>query len=132
MTGKHLSQGDVKSVIADRLEAASYASHLTSLPAVWQVLLGRMIEIDPSLRPRDGNEVLQLLKATFPNHPGHPVVWDCIHGLSRSHYEHPRAQPVAGPPGARVDRALDRNRNSRARRPRRLHASRQARRSRNP
>jgi hypothetical protein len=76
MTGKHLSQGDVKSVIADRLEATSYASLLTSLPPAWRTLLGRMIEVDPALRPRDGEETLAAVQAAFPHHPGHPVAWD--------------------------------------------------------
>lgn len=76
MTGKHLSQGDVKSVIADRLEATSYAAHLASLPVTWQNLLGRMIDVDPRLRPRNGGEVLAELQRAFPNHPGHPVAWD--------------------------------------------------------
>lgn len=76
MTGKHLSQGDVKSVISDRLDAASYAPLLVSLPAAWQNLLGGMLEVDPSRRPRDGGEVLAALQMVFPNHPGHPVAWD--------------------------------------------------------
>jgi serine/threonine protein kinase len=76
LTGKHLSQGDVKSVISDRLDAVSYAPLLESLTAPWQTLLGRMLDVDPSRRPRDGGEVLGALQAVFPNHPGHPVAWD--------------------------------------------------------
>jgi hypothetical protein len=75
MTGNHLSQGDVKAVIAERLEAASYTPRLAALPAAWQNLLGRMLDVDPSRRPRDGGEVLAALHALFPHHSGQAVAW---------------------------------------------------------
>ena len=75
MTGNHLSQGDVKAVIAERLEAAGYTPLLAALPAAWQNLLGRMLDVNPARRLRDGGEVLAALHALFPHHPGHPVPW---------------------------------------------------------
>lgn len=76
LTGKHLSRGDVKSVISERLDAVSYASIYTSLPAPWKSILGRMLEVNPSRRLRDGGEVLAAIQATFPNHACHPVTWN--------------------------------------------------------
>ncbi len=76
LTGSHLSQGDVKAVIAERLETSGYQSLLGRLPPPWQTLLGRMLEVDPSRRPRDGGEVLELIRAVFPDHSGEPVAWE--------------------------------------------------------
>lgn len=76
ITGKHLSQGDVKSVISERLESTGYSALLTALPPSWQSLLGRMLEIDPSRRPHDGADLFGAVQMTFPHHPGHPIGWD--------------------------------------------------------
>ncbi len=75
LTGKHLSQGDVKAVISERLEATSYAPLVSTLPTAWQALLGPMLEVDPDRRPRDGAESLAAAQAAFPHHPLQPVPW---------------------------------------------------------
>ncbi len=76
LTGKNLSSGDVKSVIAERLSTNSYQLMLESLAPSWSSILGKMLECDPKQRLQDGSAVLAALQQTFPNHLGHPVLWE--------------------------------------------------------
>jgi hypothetical protein len=76
ITGKHLSQGDVNTVINERLESTGYTSALAKVPAQWRSILGRMLETDPSKRQQDGEELVAEVQATFPNHLGQPIPWD--------------------------------------------------------
>jgi serine/threonine protein kinase/nitrous oxidase accessory protein NosD len=112
LSGRLLAEGDVWKVIDERLAASSYATSLESVPAIWQSLLGRMLEVDPARRLRDGGEVLSALQETFPNHPGQPVSWDAsveIHSpgpdATSQWTDHPAADwnglwVVAGPSSA--------------------------------
>ncbi len=76
LTGNHLSHGDVKSVINERLESSGYDHLLEALPPVWKELLGRMLAIDPTARPQDGDQLFADVAAAFPQHSGVPVAWD--------------------------------------------------------
>lgn len=76
LTGRHLSQGDVKAVISDRLSVDSYAHLFSDVPPAWMNILGKMLELDPVHRLRDGGEVLAQVHAIFPDHSPHPVVWE--------------------------------------------------------
>lgn len=76
ITGRHLSQGDVKAVVSERLESSGYASALAELPEPWKHVLGRMLVTDPVERYRDGEELLAELSAAFPHHSGQPIPWD--------------------------------------------------------
>ena len=76
LTGNHLFRGDVKSVINERLESSGYDHLLESLPPVWKELLGRMLAIDPTVRPQDGDQLFADVAAAFPQHSGVPVAWD--------------------------------------------------------
>ncbi len=76
LTGNHLSHGDVKTVINERLESDGYEHLLEALPPVWKELLGRMLAIDPAARPQDGDQLFAEVSAAFPHHSGVPVAWD--------------------------------------------------------
>jgi len=75
LSGRNLSHGDVKAVIAERLESTGYAPLLADLPLPWRNLLARMLDPDPAQRPRDGSEVLAAIRDLFPQHVSQPVPW---------------------------------------------------------
>ena len=95
ITGNHLSQGDVNQVISDRLAATSYRHLLASLPTAWQSLLGKLLEVDPARRPRDGSEVLAAFRSAFPHHPGLPVPW--ISAGNSAEFNSPTPSPIPNP-----------------------------------
>jgi len=75
LSGRNLSHGDVKAVIAERLDSTGYSALLSDLPQPWQTLLARMLDPDPGQRPHDGGEVLAAIREIFPQHAPQPVPW---------------------------------------------------------
>jgi serine/threonine protein kinase len=92
LTGNHLSRGDLKNVIAERLSATSYAPLLSALAEPWQALLAQLLEIDPASRLRDGAEVLSALHRAFPEHLGRLAAWDST--IDRPDSAHPAGRPI--------------------------------------
>lgn len=75
LAGRTLAEGDVKTVIGERLSSTGYGHSLQGLDPSWTTLLAALLEIDPARRPADGAAVVTWIEEIFAGVPSRPVPW---------------------------------------------------------